>query len=444
MKSKLIYLGLLLFTLGVICNGQWTEIDPDTLGVFRAVKFNNQTDGLILGRDGVVMKTTNQGESWKHLRNDLNVDFFDFQFMNDTIIYAYGSDKIYMSTDSGNSWTEKSSLPSGAQFAYFLDPEIGFAGGNISGLRRTNNGGSTWSIVWIYPGENVSYSEQNDIDFINDSVGFACGRAWKSGVGGFGNIIKTVDRGMTWSIAFESSTAYQVTHPINIQILNNLFVIAIDDNFDLIRTENFGETWSVVSFVEPDPGTWYGMTATSMYSLNLDTILVSAETTVWLVKSGCDSKRKILRTTNGGQNWIVQFLEVVDFQDCGTPLMNDLTFINDTVGIAIGNNLIMRSTNLGGDVHIPDSIIFKGIENHSLTQSGIKIFPNPTSGNLTVEINNGEYSELDVYTLSGKKIKTLQLNKINTIDLTTYPAGLYILRFSGKKIYYHRIIRTEQ
>ena len=444
MKSKLICFGLLVFALDVVCKGQWTKIDTDTPAVFRAVKFKNQTDGLILGNDGIVMKTTNQGESWEHLQNDLNIEFFDFQFMNDTMIYAYGSDKIYMSTDFGDSWTEKSSLPSGAQFAYFLDLETGFAGGNISGLRRTNNGGSTWSIAWIHPGDNVSFSKQTDIDFLNDSAGFACGRVLKSGLGFFGNIIKTVDRGLTWFIAYESPTAYQVTHPIKIKILNDLFVIVIDDDFNLIRSVNSGETWSVVSFVDPDPETSYGITASSMYSLNLDTILVSAETTVWLVKSGCDSKRKILRTTDGGQSWIVQYLEVMDFQDYGAPLMGDITFINDTVGISVGNNLIMRSTNLGGNIHIPDTIIFKGTEEHSRPHSGIKIFPNPTSGNLTVEINNGDFNVLDVYTLSGKKLRTLQLNKINTIDLTAYPAGLYLCRFSGKKIYHHCIIKTEQ
>ena len=112
MKLKIIFIGLLLITPVFICSGQWVGSEPEPTGVFRAVKFKNQSDGLILGHEGIVMKTGDQGESWTLLPNDLEVDFFDFQFINDTLIYAYCADMIYISTDFGASWTEKFSLPS--------------------------------------------------------------------------------------------------------------------------------------------------------------------------------------------------------------------------------------------------------------------------------------------------------------------------------------------
>ncbi|MBL7112789.1 MAG: T9SS type A sorting domain-containing protein, partial [Bacteroidales bacterium] len=297
-----------------------------------------------------------------------------------------------------------------------------------------------WTIIWDHPADNVTYCEVNAIDFINDSTGFASGRGLIAGGGGFGFIIKTIDRGLNWSVVFGSSPVYDVTNPIDIQMVGDSSVIAIDDDFDLLRSDDSGETWSIVSFINPDTISC-DVTATSMYAFCPDTVFVIAETTAWLTKSGCNSKRKILRTTDGGQSWIVQYFDVV-IPCYDTPLLSDITFINDTVGISVGNDLILRTTNLGGDTHIPDTVIYGGIEDRPRDQSGIMIFPNPTTGYLTIELNTGDYEILDIFSLSGTIIRTLALNKINVIDLTPYSSGLYILKFSGKQTCYHRIIKT--
>ncbi len=441
MKLKLIFIGLLLVTTAFICRGQWTDTESGATGIFRAIKFKNQSDGFILGHEGIVMKTTNQGQSWTNQPNDLNADIFDFKFINDTLIYAYGSGMIYVSTDFGASWEEKSPLPSGARMAYFLDKDTGFAGGNIYGLYRTDNGGNTWSIIWDHPADNVTYCEVNVMDFINDSVGFACGRGFVTGEGIFGFIIKTVNGGLNWSVVFGSSPEYDVLNPVDIKMVSDSLIIAVGENFNLLRSDDSGETWSVVSFVSPDSASWDAVTATSMYAFCQDTVFVIGETTAWLTKSGCNSKRKILRTTDGGQSWIVQFFDVV-IPCYDTPLLNDITFINDTVGISVGNDLILRTTNLGGDTHIPDTVVYRGIEDLSQDQSGIIIFPNPTKGLLTIELNSGDYEILDIFTLSGTIISTLRLSKINAVDLTPFSSGLYILKFFGKQTCYRRIIKT--
>lgn len=441
MKSKLICLGLLLFAIGVTSKGQWTQITSDTTGVFGVVKFINQTDGLILGNDGIVMKTTDKGESWIHLANELSADFIGLQFINDTMIYAYGSNKIFTSTDFGSSWYEKSTLPSKSRSAYFLDLEIGFALGNTDGLLRTADGGLTWDSVWEHSGQDVLFSSQTDIEFVNDSVGFACGFAYKEKQFTWGNILKTTDRGKTWAMIFESPSIYQITNPIKIQVVNDSSIIAIEEDFTLIKSNDFGETWSVLPINKPDTDTWLGMTVSSMYCLNRDTIFVSAETTLWIVKSGGHSKRKILRTTNGGQEWIVQYLDIPESQCYGTPLMGEINFINDTIGVTTGSNLILRTTNVGGNTHIKDTTIIGGVEDYSGDLDGIYVFPNPTSAGLNIELTNDDYQTLEILSMSGRKMGAYHLNQINNIDLFDYPAGIYILRFSGRKTCHHRIIK---
>ena len=68
----------------------------------------------------------------------------------------------------------------------------------------------------------------------------------------------------------------------------------------------------------------------------------------------------------------------------------------------------------------------------TMEQLKVKIYPNPTQGKLQVDITGGiipEKSLLILYTSSGSVIK--QQNSIsatNVMDISAYPAGIYILR----------------
>ena len=78
-------------------------------------------------------------------------------------------------------------------------------------MLRTFDGGVTWDSIWEHSGQDVLFSSQNDIDFVNDSIGFACGYAYKEKQFIWGNILRTADRGNTWAMVFESPSIYQIT-----------------------------------------------------------------------------------------------------------------------------------------------------------------------------------------------------------------------------------------
>jgi hypothetical protein len=70
----------------------------------------------------------------------------------------------------------------------------------------------------------------------------------------------------------------------------------------------------------------------------------------------------------------------------------------------------------------------------------LRLFPNPASGNITIEYTLKEkaVSQLEIYNLIGKKIFTLISNKYEqegrhqeTFDVSNLPNGLYIVRFSS-------------
>lgn len=74
--------------------------------------------------------------------------------------------------------------------------------------------------------------------------------------------------------------------------------------------------------------------------------------------------------------------------------------------------------------------------NKIIENEKIKIFPNPTDGNLSVdlsELKNGNYT-ITVYNINGSKITTLNSsNTINKIDLGGTAKGMYIITVNSKK-----------
>ena len=81
-------------------------------------------------------------------------------------------------------------------------------------------------------------------------------------------------------------------------------------------------------------------------------------------------------------------------------------------------------------------------------ESGFKIFPNPTTGNFTLELHGeipAEYISVDLYGILGEKMMTTSLNGKNRheFSLSGKPAGVYFLRIiSGSKSEIAKILKN--
>jgi hypothetical protein len=101
-------------------------------------------------------------------------------------------------------------------------------------------------------------------------------------------------------------------------------------------------------------------------------------------------------------------------------------------------NRLTRSITLKKSATAIDSIYENEAENEvfkdKIGETQIRIFPNPTKGNLAIELL-GESTEVKidytVYNSSGKILKSKKTSeqKFN-IDFTNYPSGIYILKLS--------------
>jgi hypothetical protein len=97
-----------------------------------------------------------------------------------------------------------------------------------------------------------------------------------------------------------------------------------------------------------------------------------------------------------------------------------------------GNRLTRQIITLGKSAFISEGQAAV-VESHNGDRK-VKIYPNPTKGELKLEIGNWEEG-LDAYTLitdiNGRTVcKNSLSGSITNIDLTNYPNGIYILRLS--------------
>lgn len=70
---------------------------------------------------------------------------------------------------------------------------------------------------------------------------------------------------------------------------------------------------------------------------------------------------------------------------------------------------------------------------------GITVFPNPTTGQLNIRMNEGKHT-LQLWNSMGALITTIKAQAgLNTIDISKHPPGIYFLRAEGKTI--QRIVK---
>ncbi len=164
---------------------------------------------------------------------------------------------------------------------------------------------SVWNWVQPKPTGNLLYS----VHFINQSTGYACGT--------LGTIIKTTNRGIDW-VLLNSSTERDLSE---IFFTDEKSGFAVGNEGTIIITTDGGEQWSI----QPS-GT-----------LNdLHDITFTNKTTGFT----CGLNGTILKTTDSGNTWDQLMTNT------NAPLFC-MSFLNENTGMAGGYNIIIKTTNGG-------------------------------------------------------------------------------------------------
>ena len=115
--------------------------------------------------------------------------------------------------------------------------------------------------------------------------------------------------------------------------------------------------------------------------------------------------RSIIKTTNGGTNWLRQ-----DNPAQGFPSLNFISFVSPTTGWVLGDNGIILKTTDGGGKTIDSPTSVKN-KNNTLAKkySLLQNYPNPFNPSTTITYNLPEEGKvtIKIYDIIGREIKTL-------------------------------------
>lgn len=193
---------------------------------------------------------------------------------------------------------------------YFTTPEIGFLAGDGLTIRRTTNGGESWTAT-------PSPQQMTDLEFPNPVIGYACGQT--------GAFMKTIDGGQNWI----TITPWTTDH------LTEMYFLSPDTGFILCYNPS---TYVVVVWKTVNGGLAWNTTG-SLGTNNTCHDIYFLNNTVGFV-AGMGGSR-IWSTYDGGTTWSMSNIGV------GSGLMC-IDFLNDTTGFTVGNDgNIFKTTDQG-------------------------------------------------------------------------------------------------
>ena len=273
---------------------------------------------------GVIVRTTDGGETWSGFQDPNDFQFESIQFLNENVGYlsAAGTSFLWKSTDGGNSWFtlpygERDDIPYWG--LHFYDENNGLVcAGNCASrfspfraypltIYKTTDGGQNWSQFT----RNITDSKLSDpllLDPNGRALAVSSGYIWES-----------FDGGDSWEqLSFTGGNDWHE----EITLVNNSILIPYDrtcagsettQEGGLRFTDDYGDSWKNFN------------TGNSMYG----TFLLS-ETEGW----GVGFSASVYHTTDAGDSW-----ELRNRCIPGNVDLDDIWFINDTNAFIAGDGI---------------------------------------------------------------------------------------------------------
>jgi photosystem II stability/assembly factor-like uncharacterized protein len=224
----------------------WNMI-PGVNNVNGSLFFTSIDTGYAAGTSSI-LKTTDGGVTWTNHLTESVFAVAAIQFVSSNVGYAAAlnntqdSTIIYKTSDAGITWVRKSTFSTFnyAQCIYFSSPMVGLVLINGEGIYKTTDGGANWLLVssdmnllgMHFPSPSIGYAVGMDIYkttdggntwniqtnpnptllysvfFTSNTVGYAVGG---NGLAN-GEIIKTIDGGINWTLSLANTYTYGGIH----------------------------------------------------------------------------------------------------------------------------------------------------------------------------------------------------------------------------------------
>lgn len=318
------------------------QVVSRTVQDINAIDFRQETNNVFaVANSGFLVSSANSGASWAIRLSGRSSNFTAVQFTSDLRGFIVGEQGLVLLTgNGGNSFTDRSrNLSLGFKALHFVTAGAGYVSGENGNLISTTNSGANWTTLNL--GTNRSI---NGIHFFNIDRGFVVGER--------GFIARTENRGINWTIVNSGEAVLDFNA---ISFFEEAEGIVIGNGGFLARSTN-GTNWTRVSastnanlraitmldeqsaMVVGDQGiilktsdrgiTWNRIS--SGYSADFTDVVFLDESVGFITgKSGL-----MIRTFDGGATW--ERLDTGTFQD-----LTGLSFGDLNVGYAVGQNSLL-------------------------------------------------------------------------------------------------------
>jgi photosystem II stability/assembly factor-like uncharacterized protein len=257
----------------------WTYMNPGPRIYdydLNSTYFINANTGFAVGRRGRILKTTDGGVNWQG-HSPTYLDVGDMAIPTKNTAYALVGKNIYKTIDSGKVW-QQLGLTVGTGYAeydvfekcYFFNADTGLAtASEPARVYKTFDGGVSWTQATQY-----SYDHITDLQFLDGNTGYMAITFSNGGI-----IVKTTDKGNTWSQVWTSQYYGEVFHKVHFQSSTKGFA---SRGNSLYITQNGGGSWSLL---------WQADQITSIWFATNQIGFVTGENSL------------LRRTTDGGITW---------------------------------------------------------------------------------------------------------------------------------------------
>ncbi len=252
--------------------------------------------GIVVGENGSTYRTTDGFES---ITTSLNPTYGHLRcvfFLNDTLGWVgTESGKIYRSENGGSTWTLMASGQPTTNYItaiQFVDTQVGYASCYAGEMLKSTDGGLTWQGV----GPFDQLVLMRDLHFYDALMGVAVGSA--------GEVIRTTDGGVTWD-SIPSNTTYTME---DLSVTGNTMV-ACGAWGRTIRSTDAGLTWTEIQ----------------SGSVEHQSLSLRASGVGLMGTNG-----RILRTQDFGQTWAVVHTGTI------TSTLNKMSFADNQTGVTVG------------------------------------------------------------------------------------------------------------
>ncbi len=327
-------------------NWERTFVMPMWLNV---VWFMNDTTGFIGGEWGLILRTSEGGNTWIEVPYSETYSYVRFSALSPQIIYASElNGAIIKSVDGGLTWNEVISGIGYSPFLHHFDDQTGiYAGAFDSKIYKTYDGGSTW---WPKSEENVYATFMS---FFDEANGIVSSRN--------GDIRHTADQGETWQL-FPSTIPSSFFRTASFTSMQQGIMggeggqLAITDNGGLSLTQISSTITNQdlkgifflndsTGFVGSDHGKIF---KTTNRWITCDTLFIPFDAHVEKIDfptaltgyalAWWEEDFRVYKTTDGGEIW----------QNMLTGELPDMKFFDENTGIVTSINGIL-STHDGGE-----------------------------------------------------------------------------------------------